>query len=248
VATYVLVPGFWLGAWVWRDVAEDLRAHGHTVYPVSLTGLGDRVHLARPDTDLNVHVQDLTNLLHYEDLREVILVGHSYAGSVVTMAADRATDRVARLVYVDTGPLPDGVTQNDFNPPEERERTAAFVAEAGDGWLIPPPAWAELAAEVSDVDADMLARLTARSVPQPWATATTPVRLTGAWEKLPRLAILSSFTSAQMLHMAQSMPVLVHMTGEAWRFVELPTWHWPMVNRVGELAEILRAEARLRQP
>jgi pimeloyl-ACP methyl ester carboxylesterase len=137
--------------------------------------MGERAHLARPDTDLEVHVTDVVNLLRYEDLHDVVLVGHSYAGNVVTAAADRMTDRVAQLVYVDTGPLPDGVAQVEFNPPEERERNAAAVAEHGDGWQRPPPPWAELAAGVPGVDDSILTLLRKRSVPQPWATATMPV-------------------------------------------------------------------------
>jgi pimeloyl-ACP methyl ester carboxylesterase len=133
MTTFVLVPGFWLGAWAWHSTAAELRRHGHDVYPISLTGLGERAHLARPDTGLDVHVTDVVNLLRYEDLRDVVLVGHSYAGSVVTAAADRVTDRVAQLVYVDTGPLPDGVAQVEFTPPAERERNAASVADHGDG-------------------------------------------------------------------------------------------------------------------
>jgi len=239
MTTFVLVPGFWLGAWAWRPVTTELRRHGHDVYPVSLTGLGERVHLARPDTDLDVHVTDVVNLLSYEDLSDVALVGHSYAGSVITAAADRAAGRVAQLVYVDTGPLPDGVAQADFTPPDERERNATLVAARGDGWRLPPPPWADLAAGVPDVDDRAVALLRARSADQPWATATTPVRLTGEWEKLPRLGVLSSFTISQMQAMAAAMPLCRHMTGDAWRFEELPTWHWPMLSRPAELAAIL---------
>ena len=239
MATYVLVPGFWLGAWAWRSVADDLRARGHDVYPLSLTGLGERAHLARPEIDLDTHVTDVVNLLRYEDLRDVVLVGHSYAGLVVTAAADREPDRVSQLVYVDTGPLPDGVAQVEFSPPEERERTAAAVAEHGDGWRLPPPPWKELAAAASDVDDATVALLAERSVDQPYATATTPVRLTGAWEQIPRLGVLSSFSIAQTQQMAASVPVARHMAGEGWRFTELPTWHWPMLSRPAELAAIL---------
>src|SRR3984893_3897319 len=176
MTTFVLVPGFWLGAWAWRPVTAALRGHGHDVYPLSLTGLGERAHLARPDTDLDVHVTDVVNLLRYEALHDVVLVGHSYAGTVVTAAADRMTDRIAQLVYVDTGPLPDGVAQEEVNPPPERERNAAMVADHGDGWRLPPPPWAELAAGASDVDESTLALLGERSVAQPWATATSPGR------------------------------------------------------------------------
>src|SRR5262245_45554786 len=106
MTTYLLVPGFWLGGWAWRPVTVALRERGHEVYPVTLTGLGERAHLARPDTDLDVHIEDALNLLRFEDLRDVVLVGHSYAGQVITGVADRIPERVAHLVYVDTGPLP----------------------------------------------------------------------------------------------------------------------------------------------
>ncbi|QLQ36563.1 alpha/beta fold hydrolase [Micromonospora robiginosa] len=240
MTTFVLVPGFWLGAWAWRPVTAALRAHGHEVYPLSLTGMGERAHLARPDTDLDVHVTDVVNLLRYEDLHDVVLVGHSYAGAVVTTAAaDRMTDRIAQLVFVDTGPLPDGAANEDFTPPQQREHNAAVVADHGDGWRLPPPPWAELAAGAADVDESVVALLAERSVAQPWATATSPVRLTGAWEKLPRLGVLSSFTAAQAREMAATMPLCQHMAGDSWRYEELPTWHWPMLSRPAELAEIL---------
>jgi pimeloyl-ACP methyl ester carboxylesterase len=239
MTTFVLVPGFWLGAWAWRPVAAELRRHGHDVYPISLTGLGERAHLARPDIDLDVHVTDVVNLLTYEDLSDVVLVGHSYAGIVVTAAADRAADRVAQLVYVDTGPLPDGTAAADFPPPDERERNAALVAGQGDGWRLPPPPWADLAAGVPDVDDSIVDLLRTRSAGQPWATATAPVRLTGAWEKLPRLGVLSSMTISQVQAMAEAMPMGRHMAGDVWRFEELPTWHWPMLSRPAELAAIL---------
>jgi pimeloyl-ACP methyl ester carboxylesterase len=239
MTTYVLVPGFWLGGWAWRPVTTALREQGHEVYPVTLTGLGERVHLARPDTDLEVHVDDVANLLTYEDLHDVVLVGHSYAGLVITGVADRLPERVARLVYVDTGPLPDGASQNDFNPPDARAANAAALEKEGDGWLLPPPSWADLAEGVPDVDDSALDALTRRSVPQPWASAIAPARLTGAWERLPRLGILCSFTEVQTRAMAASAPLFRHMAGDGWRFVELPTWHWPMFTRPSELAAII---------
>jgi pimeloyl-ACP methyl ester carboxylesterase len=236
MTTYVLVPGFWLGGWAWRPVADALRAKGHDVHALSLTGMGERSHLARPDIDLEVHVTDVLNLLRYEDLHDVVLVGHSYAGAVViTAAADRMPDRVSSLVFVDTGPLPDGVSQSEFDEPEQQAATAARVASEGDGWRLSPPVWAEL---LPDLDKETLASLAERAAPQPWRTATTPVSLTGAWEKLPRLGVLCTFTEAQARAMSAA-PMFQHMAGERWRFEELPTSHWPMFTRPAELAEIL---------
>lgn len=238
MTTFVLVPGFWLGAWAWQPVTAALRGHGHDVYPLSLTGLGERAHLARPDIDLEVHITDVVNLLRFEDLRDVVLVGHSYGGIVTTAVADRLPDRVAQLAYVDTGPLPDGAAQADFTSPEERQRNEATVADVGDGWRLPPPPWAELAA-AAGVDRSVLPRLRKWSVDEPWPTATQPVRLTGAWEKVPRLGVLSSFTVDQLRGMAAGNPLCRHMAGDNWTYRELPTWHWPMVSRPAELAEIL---------
>jgi pimeloyl-ACP methyl ester carboxylesterase len=166
MTTFVLVPGFFLGAWAWRAVTVALRAGGHEVYPVSLTGLGERVHLSNPSIDLETHVDDVLNLLRFEDLHDVVLVGHSYGGIVTTAVADRMPERVSKLVYVDTGPLPDGTSQHDF-----------AHQEAPPDWRLMPPDWASLAPPGVDIDA-----LADRAVPQPWKTATQPVRLTGAWE------------------------------------------------------------------
>ena len=80
--------GAWLGGWAWQDVATRLRAKGHDVYPVTLTGLGERVHLARPEVDLETHIADVVNTIEWNDLDDVILAGHSYAGIVVTGVAD----------------------------------------------------------------------------------------------------------------------------------------------------------------
>lgn len=101
MATFVLVHGGGHGGWCYQPVAKILRARGHEVYAPSLTGLADREHLLSADVDLNMHITDIVKLLQYEDLLDVILVGHSYGGMVITGVADRATDRIANLVYLD---------------------------------------------------------------------------------------------------------------------------------------------------
>jgi hypothetical protein len=123
--------------------------------------------------------------------------------------------------------------------PSRRAANARLVAERGDGWLLPPPPWRELAAGHPDVDEEILAALADRAVPQPWAAATAPAKLTGAWERLPRTAVLCSFTAEQTRQMAATVPIFQHMAGDAWRYVELPTWHWPMFSRPADLTAIL---------
>lgn len=239
--TYVLVPGFWLGASVWRAVADRLRARGHVVHAVDLTGMGERAHLASSGTDLTTHIEDVVRVLEQHDLHDVVLVGHSYGALVTTGAADRVPGRVARLVYVDSGPLPEGLSQADFEGPAARAANEELVKEHGQGWMLPPPPWAELAAGVPEVDAAAVATLVEDSRPQPWLTATQPVALTGAWERLPRTGVLCTFSLEQVRQLAPHAPVFAHMVDGDWTWAELPTWHWPMVSRPAELADVLES-------
>src|SRR5438034_4105653 len=135
----VLVPGACLGGWAWHDVAARLRSLGHDVHPVTLTGLGDRVHLAHAGIDLETHIADVVNVLDYEDLEDAVLVGHSYAGVVVAGVADRRPERLAAVVYLDTGPLPDGMAIVDVQRPELRDRQRRDAEERGEGWRWPVP-------------------------------------------------------------------------------------------------------------
>ena len=242
--TYVLVPGFWLGAWVWRRVADSLTERGHVVHAVDLSGMGERAHLASPETSLTTHIDDVVHLLEQGNLHDVVLVGHSYGALVTTGAADRIPERVARLVYVDSGPLPDGMAQADFEGPAARAANDHLVMTHGQGWKLPPPPWAELAAEVPEVDDTAVAALVEGSQPQPWLTATQPVALTGAWERLPRTGVLCSFSLEQLQQMAPHAPVFAHMVDGDWTYVELPTWHWPMMSRPAELANVLASVSR----
>jgi pimeloyl-ACP methyl ester carboxylesterase len=104
--TYVIVHGAWGGGWDWRGIDSILTSQGHRVYRVTLTGLGERVHLASPTIGLATHVHDVVNTIRWEELRNVVLVGHSYGGMVITGAADQVPDRIRQLVYVDAF-LPD---------------------------------------------------------------------------------------------------------------------------------------------
>jgi pimeloyl-ACP methyl ester carboxylesterase len=110
MSTFVFVSGGWHGGWCWKRVADRLRADGHEVYTPTLTGLGERSHLIGPDIDLETHIADVMNVLWWEDLHEVVLVGHSYGGMIITVVADRAPERLSRLVYLDAVWPVDGET------------------------------------------------------------------------------------------------------------------------------------------
>ena len=243
MATFVLVPGFWLGGWAWREVAEPLRAAGHRVYPVTLTGLGERVHLAGPQVNLDTHIADVVNLLHYEDLHEVVLAGHSFAGTVIAGVADQVPERIARLVYVDTWPLPDGVAHIDTDERAARAAQEQQGAAPSAGWRLPLPSWEELdqGNELRDLGEAERGLMAERAVPQPFGTLTQPVRLTNpAREALPKTAIWCSMTVAEVQAMTAAYPKMCsELAKPGWQVLELPTGHWPMFSRPRELAELL---------
>ncbi|MBB2915417.1 pimeloyl-ACP methyl ester carboxylesterase [Streptosporangium becharense] len=247
MSTYVLVPGFWLGAWAWEKVTRPLRAAGHDVHPVTLTGLGDRVHLAGPRVDLETHIQDIVHTVVYADLREVILVAHSGAGAPVTGAADRIPERVARIVYLDSGPLADGMTQLDAGEPEWNAFVAERVAERGDGIGYPLISWEEqerAGASLEGLDAAAREWFASRATPQPYAAMTQPLKLTGAVDALPKTLVSCSFPLERVHAMiAAGHPFFAALAGPEWSFAELPTGHWPMFSEPDKTAAVLGALA-----
>ena len=124
LAIVVLAHGAWSAAWAWKKVRPLITAAGHQFFTPTYTGLGERAHLASPSNDLETHIQDVLGVLQFEDLCEVILIGHSYGGMVATGVADRARDRIARLIYLDAFfvVLPHGQTLIDLLPSDERQR------------------------------------------------------------------------------------------------------------------------------
>jgi pimeloyl-ACP methyl ester carboxylesterase len=242
MATFVLVPGFWLGGWAWREVARGLRAAGHEVFPLTLTGIADRVHLATPEVDLDTHIADIVNLIDYDDLRDVVLVAHSGANMAVTGAADRIPDRLARLVYVDSGPLPNGMAWLDFNDPQTRAQIEKQVETDGDGWRIPVPAFDPAAdpANLAGLTDEQLTLMRERGTPQPYGPARQPLHRPEPLPPTPKSLIMNTFNLAQVDELASSgNPVFSLMAGPDWTRHELPTGHWPMFSRPAELAALL---------
>jgi pimeloyl-ACP methyl ester carboxylesterase len=245
MTTYVLVAGAWLGSWSWRPVGDQLRRHGHDVHPVTLTGLGDRSHLATPQVDLDTYIADVVNLVEFEDLQDVVLVGHSYAGHVVTGVADRISERLSLLAYLDAGPSPDGAAFMDLQPPAARELIERLVEESGDGWQVPMPSWEELegvmGASLEGLGQEERARMRARASAQPVRTWTQPLSLKNqADEELPKLLITCSIPLAQVRQLIDGgHPWFAALAGPEWSFLELPTGHWPMFSVPGPLASLL---------
>lgn len=182
MATCVLVHGAIVGDWCWRWVAPALRAAGHDVYTPTLTGLGERVHLASPDIDLDTHITDIVNLLEYEDLTGVILVGWSYGGMIVAGVADRAAGRVGRLVYLDSDVPRDGDTSA---PPSDHAAREELARVHGEGWHIPPEQTRAESLLLPELDDDRRRWIAARFVPHLLRTWLQPIRLTGAGAAVP---------------------------------------------------------------
>jgi len=235
MSTFVLVHGSCFGGWVWRSVAEPLRRLGHIVYTPTLTGLGERVHLAHPGVDLETHVQDIVNVLDFEDLHDVILIGHSYSGMVITGVAERSPERLARLVYLSATVPEDGQSVYDASPPQFREVVETQAREHGDGWCWPLPPAAELDQFMTlegFTDADKR-WIWSKATPQPVGTYAQPLQVRNpAARAIPRAYIYGTLdVPLPIIEQARTSP--------DWDFHELPSGHWSMVTHPSELAALL---------
>jgi pimeloyl-ACP methyl ester carboxylesterase len=174
MATIILVPALWCGGWSWKFVTPYLREAGHDVYPITPTGMGDRLHLAHPDVDLETHVRDVVNVMEYEDLSDVILVGWSYGAVIVTAASHQAPERIQRVVILDSHLIPeDGRSLYGMDPDYETDDEP--LLRAGNGWQIPPPP--EAAFHNSVPDPERRQWFVDRLTPTPVKTQSQPARL-----------------------------------------------------------------------
>lgn len=229
MATFVLVHGMWAGGWYWQKVRPLLRAAGHEVFSPTLTGSGERVHLARPEVDLDTHIHDVVNVLRYEDLRDVVLVGHSYAGMVIRGVVDQAPERLAMLVYLDAFVPEDGDRVADFWQ-AGRSRDFEAMAAGFDGWRIPT-------LDPGDEDPAIVAWEAGRTVPHPIATFRQPIRLSNPdAEQVPRVFI----------HCTEKPDgdVFDRFAERAredagWQYLAIETVHDVMAVKPGELTAIL---------
>ena len=228
MATFVLVHGAWSGAHTFRSVRPLLRAAGHEVFTPSLTGLGERSHLLSPEVGLTTHVHDVANVILYEDLDEIVLLGYSYGGSVVTGALEYVAERVRNLVYLDAFLPKDGQSIDDMLGVNR----SAFGL--GLTWLVPPiPRTFE--------DPEVAAFVGSRRSDQPIRSFVEPVRLSRPLESY-------DFSRTYIKATGEPRPAESHPFWEAadrvkaddrWRYREIATNHMIPSNRPAELVELL---------
>lgn len=235
MSTFVLLHGAYHGGWCWRDLRPLLTAAGHRVHTPTLTGLGERRHLASRAVDLETHVADLAGLYDWEDLQETVLVGHSYGGMVAGGFADRNPERIRALVYLDAIVPEDGLAVVDYQDPARRQAFERAVA-AHDGWRLPAPPVAFYG--ITEPAAAAWAQ--ARCVPQPWATFTTPLALSGGADAIARKAYIRC-TDTPLAYMERF--VAEAEARPDWALERLDTGHDAMITAPAALARLLLAYA-----
>ncbi|MFJ9459334.1 alpha/beta fold hydrolase [Kitasatospora sp. NPDC101447] len=234
MANFVLVAGAWLGSWAWDDVVPELRAAGHGAYPLTLSGLAGQRAVPAGQRE---HVADVVAAVEEHDLREVVLVGHSYSGVPVGQAAERIGDRLARLVLVDADVPVTGESFADGIP--EPAGLRADLAAHGGWWPPLPPA--DFAGQ--GLTTGQIARIAERATPHPGASLTEPAVLEGPLSALPAVYVKC------LLDWPEPPPVVAALVADGhWRLVELDTGHWPMFSRPAELARILLESVRPVRP
>jgi pimeloyl-ACP methyl ester carboxylesterase len=227
--TFVLVHGAWRGGWCWRRVADILQSQGHRVFTPTLTGLGERSHLMSGSIGLATHVTDIANVIQWEDLTDVVLVGHSYAGFVISGVAEQVGKAIVSLVFLDAFVPETGECLVELTAPATREVIEA-ARQRGDITVPSRPA------EFFKVNEKDRAWMDAMCTPHPIATMLDRITLTGARERVAKKAYIRARdypnpAFAAAYERLQSNP--------AWRVYEVPCGHDVMVDMPERLAEIL---------
>jgi pimeloyl-ACP methyl ester carboxylesterase len=233
MATYVLVHGGAHGGWCYQNVARLLRQAGHEVVTPTMTGVGERSHLLSSDVDLDLHIRDIVAVLHYDDLRDVILVGHSYGGMVITGVADRAADRVGRLVYLDAATPVNGQSLVDVaGPIIEATRPHGQVVDGVELVLFPSP---DAGLFFGVTDPDDVAWMAERLTPHPWKCFEQRLELTNE-------AALSAITKYHIVctsTLASRDPELIAKARAEGRLWDVDTGHDLMITEPEAVAELL---------
>jgi pimeloyl-ACP methyl ester carboxylesterase len=233
MATFLVAHGAWSAGWAWKKMRPLMAAAGHTLLTPTCTGVGERVHLANPAIDLDTHIQDIVAVFEIEDLRDVLLIGHSYGGMVATGVADRLRGRIAQLIYLDAFVPQDGQSLLSLQPPEMRERMLALTSSTGEGWRVPPN---PMPPDTPEAD---VAWAQGRRFPQPIKTFEQPITLSGR-EPPPRSYIYCTRAApgdvfGQFAARARREP--------GWRYFELDASHNPHITIPEALMALLQEMA-----
>jgi pimeloyl-ACP methyl ester carboxylesterase len=232
MATFFVAHGAWSGGWAWKKMRPLMAARGHELYAPTQTGIGERAHLAHRDLNLESHIQDMLAVLEFEDVRNAILIGHSYGGMVATGAADRARERFTQLVYLDAFAPEDGQSAADYMP---AARSEAIRKSAIDGWKVPP--FNPIPPDTSPAD---VAWVAPRRVAQPLGCFEQKLVLKNGPLSLPRTYIYAQRHNAgdpfrQFMDRARK---------QGWPVYEMDASHSPHVTAPEALMEILEKVAR----
>ncbi|MFJ6572330.1 alpha/beta fold hydrolase [Streptomyces sp. NPDC091292] len=231
MAEFVMVAGAWLGGWAWSDVVPELRAAGHGTHPLTLSGLAEKRGVGAGQ---QTHVRDIVDEVERLDLRDVVLVGHSYSGIPVGQAAERIGDRLARVIFVDSGVPADG---ESFASAWWQGQAAFEAILAGNGG-----SWTPITAEECEgqgLTDEQIARFVGGATPHPGASLTEPAVLTRSLAELPATYIKCLLDGDQ-----PTDDVAELLKSERWELVEMDTGHWPMFSQPAELARIMDGAIR----
>jgi pimeloyl-ACP methyl ester carboxylesterase len=225
MAVFVVAHGAWSAGWMWKKMHPLMSSRGHRLVTPTYTGQGERTHLARPEIDLDTHITDIINVLEFEDLTDVNLVGHSYGGMVATGVADRARGRIKQLIYLDAFAPQDDEALLDLVSPEMRTQRQT----GPDGWRIPPTPLP------SDTPPEDVAWATPRRVPQPARTFEQKLKLQNGPLALPRQYIYCLRRSPD----DRFRPFYERAKREGWTTHEIDSSHSPQVTAPEALATLL---------
>jgi pimeloyl-ACP methyl ester carboxylesterase len=227
--TFVLVHGAWHGGWCWRRVANRLRARGHIAFTPTLTGLGERAHLLHPNVDLSLHIVDVLGVIEYEQLKDVVLVGHSYGGCVISGVAEAMPDKIRSIVFLDAFIPDNGDATVDLVQPAVQEIVQAAL-ERGDATV---PVRDAAAFKVNEKDRAWVDSLAG---PQPIRTMTEKIRLTGAREQIPKKTYIRASGYPNVSFDKAYTRV---KKDPSWRTYEVPCGHDVMIDEPDRLTDIL---------
>lgn len=237
--TAILVHGGFEGGWCWARVAEPLRARGWQVFAPSLTGLADRAHLLTPSVSFETHVLDIVNLIEAEELSDVLIVGHSAGGTVITAVADRVPEKVAGLLYLDASLPEPGQSMFDFMGDSQGvpDLFRSQAAEKGEGWRIPAGPPFDAAGFGIEDPADQ-AWFDRRMTPHPLAAFADPIPLTGAWEKVPS----KTYIRCEQFQIAHGEPTIAKVEADpTWKSERWDCGHSPHITDPDRVVEAIAA-------